>query len=140
MRQWTGDIIFTQDTHYDDEYFKTQEGRKLPIKHCIFGTEGWNLVGELLQNVRPSVCERVLKDTFGFVGWGVKEFDKKYNEIYICGVCTDICVVSNALSLKTWYPEMPIFIIENLCAGVTPESHEAAIKTMYSCQIGIERV
>lgn len=140
LSQWLGDIIFTQDTHYNEEYLDTQEGRNLPIKHCIFGTQGWDIVKELITAPRIGVCERIPKNTFGFIGWGTKHLDEKYNNIYICGVCTDICVVSNALILKAWYPEMPIYVIENLCAGVMPESHKAALETMISCQIGIKRV
>ncbi len=124
------EIIFTRDTHYDN-YLETSEGRQLPVVHCIEGTEGWQIVDGL--EVRD--CIFIDKNTFGWTGWNEMFFD----EIELVGVCTDICVVSNALILKAFFPEASITVDATCCAGVTPETHEAALTTMESCQIKIVR-
>ena len=132
------DIFVTMDTHTPD-YLNTQEGRNLPVEHCIKGTEGWLIrsdIAELLDGA--SVYE---KPTFGSVTLakdiaGIAAAEDI--EIEIIGLCTDICVVSNALLLKAVMPEVPISVDPACCAGVTPGSHEAALKTMQMCQIKIE--
>lgn len=143
IEQWEGDIIFTQDTHYEN-YLETQEGKKLPIKHCIYDSKGWQIASDLLSKAladNPDRVTAVTKPTFGSLEW--KEFltsesgDCKYGEIYLCGTCTDICVVSNALILKTTFPEVPVSAIGNLCAGLTKEKHEAALEVMKSCQVEV---
>jgi nicotinamidase-related amidase len=130
-----GDIFFTMDTHSTD-YLGTQEGRNLPVEHCIKGTEGWKIrpdIAELLDGAR--IFE---KSTFGSADLA-KELSviaaNEETEIEIIGLCTDICVVSNALLLKASMPEVPIYVDPGCCAGGTPESHEAALKTMEMCQI-----
>lgn len=137
-------IVYTQDTHSSD-YLSTQEGRRLQIEHCVAGTNGWKIVTpipvtENLQNskVKFSVIE---KHTFGFINWK-EELDKLTNgkipdSIELIGLCTDICVVSNALILKALYPETRIIIDASCCAGTTPENHQAALQVMRACQIDI---
>ena len=122
-------IIFTRDTH-EENYLDTPEGKKLPVKHCINGTEGWQIVPGLeVEN-----CEYIDKPTFGWLNW---EGFGSNDEIELVGVYTDICVVSNALILKAKYPEATISVDASCCAGVTPEKHNAALETMKSCQIDV---
>lgn len=122
------EIIFTRDTHGED-YLDTPEGRKLPVKHCIRGTDGWQIADGLMVN--GAVC--IDKPTFGWTHWNERHFE----EIELVGLCTDICVVSNALILKAQFPEVPITVDAACCAGVTPESHQAALTTMKMCQIDV---
>lgn len=121
-------IIFTQDTHYHN-YLDTQEGKMLPVEHCIYETEGWKIVDGL----EVPNCIHINKTSFGWDGWD----DLNYEEIELIGVCTDICVISNALILKAQFPEVKITVDASCCAGVTPEFHEAALKVMRSCQINV---
>ena len=121
---------FTRDTHTED-YMNTQEGKNLPIPHCMYGTDGW----EICDEVYPHDDEEAIydKSTFGtfdfyFFAW------EPLDEIWICGFCTDICVSANFQILKAMYPEVPIVVISDACAGVTPEKHEAALEVMRSCQ------
>lgn len=132
-------FIFTQDTHHKD-YLSTPEGKKLPVEHCIKGTHGWEIAEVLAAHFAgsPYVIE---KTTFG----SVKLMDILYDmidwvddvEIEFCGLCTDICVVSNVLMAKAWFPEAKIVVNSQLCAGVTTASHEAALTTMKMCQIDV---
>ena len=126
------DVFFTQDTHGDD-YLQTQEGRRLPVAHCIRGTEGWEIVPEL----RPFAdsARTVCKPTFGSLE--LPKLLAGYSEVTLAGVCTDICVVSNALLLKAFHPEMTVRAAGALCAGTTPENHESALRTMRSCQVEV---
>lgn len=137
-------IIFTRDTHYED-YLDTLEGKKLPVEHCIINTHGWQLVDGLCT---WGVTESVLnKETFGSRGLadvineclGVLTPLEYLEEIELVGLCTDICVVSNALILKAMLPDVEISVDATCCAGVTPETHEAALKTMEMCQINVKR-
>ena len=123
-------VIFTQDTH-GENYLQTNEGRNLPVEHCISGTHGWRIREEL---DRPD-CDHISKPTFGYPDW-----DKKYafdDDIEIIGLCTGICVISNALILKAMFPEINISVISDCCACVTPDSHAAALETMKTCQIKV---
>lgn len=122
------EIIYTRDTHGED-YLDTPEGKKLPVPHCIKGTEGWQIPKALY--VEGCIC--IDKPTFGYTRWTEREFDR----IELVGLCTDICVVSNALLLKAMFPAAQISVDPLCCAGVTPESHDAALKTMAMCQIDI---
>ncbi len=122
------EIIFTRDTHQEN-YPETQEGKKLPVKHCIEGTEGWQIAEGL--EVPGAVI--VDKPSFGWTHWADREFE----EIELVGLCTDICVVSNALILKALFPEIEITVDASCCAGVTPATHRAALETMKMCQINI---
>ena len=123
-------IIFTQDTHFED-YLETQEGKKLPIPHCIKDTHGWEIADGL--NIRKH--EAVQKDAFGYWNWSGYYFNDF--EIEMIGLCTDICVISNALVIKAMYPDVPIKVDSTCCAGTTPEAHEAALIVMRSCQIEV---
>lgn len=126
------DIWFTKDTHEED-YLKTQEGKKLPVEHCIRQTQGWEIVNDLKKYVK-FVIE---KPTFGSVKLAEAVKENNYEEVELIGLCTDICVVSNALLIKAICSELPIAVSENCCAGVTVDTHEAAIRTMQMCQIEI---
>ncbi len=131
------DILATRDTHGED-YLETQEGRKLPVPHCIKGTLGYNLHPRIRAALHGAAI--MGKSTFASKKLAEKlaALAKKDElEITLVGLCTDICVVSNALLLKAYLPETPIRVIASACAGVTPESHQAALKTMEMCQIEI---
>lgn len=138
-------IIYTRDTHYSN-YLDTLEGQNLPMPHCIYGTKGWEIVPEVfVDNGRTFVVD---KTTFGHANLAkdictfVKQINSNFDEtdifaIELCGVCTDICVVSNALMLKANFTELPIRIDKDCCAGTTPENHQAALRVMSNCQIEI---
>ncbi len=131
------DIFVTRDTHQKD-YRSTQEGRNLPVEHCIEGTPGWELDAAVADAVKGA--EIVNKPTFGSTELTdkIKEISEKEEiSIELIGLCTDICVVSNALLLKASMPEVEISVDASCCAGVTPEKHLAALETMRSCQIKI---
>lgn len=125
-------IVFTRDTH-PSFYLDTQEGKKLPVEHCIKNTEGWQIISEI-----NTLSDRIFdKPTFGSVDLSDYAADHDYDDIEMVGLCTDICVVSNALMLKAFLPEVSICVDTTCCAGVTPESHDAAITTMRMCQIEV---
>lgn len=126
-------IVATRDTHQED-YLDTNEGKHLPIKHCIEGSKGWEIT-EALKDI--SFTKIINKPNFGVSAPEWKIILGEVEEIVLMGLCTDICVVSNALALKVAYPEKKVSVIKSLCAGVTPETHEAAIKTMAMCQVEI---
>lgn len=134
VRNWNERILFTQDTHFED-YFKTLEGEKLPVEHCIKDTEGWEIIDELQEYITNSY-QIILKRTFGYEGWDAFFLDKD-DEIEIVGLCTDICVVSNALALRMFYPNTKITVDASCCAGTSVEAHNAALQVMKSCQIDI---
>ena len=131
-----GRVIATLDTHTED-YMNTQEGRKLPVPHCIRGTEGWTLE-EAVEKALGDDSIKLEKVTFGAVDipFAVGK-DEDIEEIQLIGVCTDICVISNAMILKAAFPEVPIKIIADCCAGVTPESHNNALEAMKMCQMEV---
>ena len=125
------DIYFTKDTHYED-YMNTKEGSFLPVKHCIEGTTGHDICDEL-KPFEKNAKEIFIKNTFGF-----KDFPKylaDYDKITLIGLCTDICVVSNAMLIKTFYPEKDIEVEKYLCAGTSVENHNSALNVMKSCHI-----
>ena len=131
------DIFVTMDTHSPD-YLSTQEGRNLPVEHCIRGTEGWQIRSDIAELLKDAAVYE--KPTFGstaLAGDLTELAAAEDIEIELLGLCTDICVVSNALLLKACMPEVQISVDHSCCAGVTPESHEAALKTMQMCQIKI---
>ena len=139
IQSFEGDIFVTYDTHFED-YLDTPEGKKLPVPHCIYQTPGWNLASPLDELVEEIPHYKVQKYTFGSttLPYLMKEVaDGDDFSIELIGLCTDICVVSNALILKAHFPDAPICVNSACCAGVTPELHEAALKTMRSCQIDI---
>lgn len=144
IKSFEGRILFTRDTHETD-YLGTQEGKNLPVEHCIRGTKGWELAPEI-EKLRTE--EPIDKPSFGsiFLGALLKAQDeelKKQGEpgiesITLIGLCTDICVISNAMILKAYLPEVPVIVDADCCAGVTPESHKNALEAMKVCQIKIE--
>lgn len=129
-------IVSTLDTHEDTEYLHTQEGHKLPIKHCINGTWGHNLYNPIDEAIhkRHKKPDILYKSTFAVTDW---KPDYKTDKFYIYGFVTDICVISNALWLRSFYPETPIVVVETLCAGTSSEAHKAALKVMESCQVEV---
>lgn len=145
VKGYEGEVIFTKDTH-GENYLDTREGKFLPVTHCIKGTAGWELLEELDGFCREKKCKVYEKDTFGSLklahdlarrnAEGGME-NEGIEEIELIGLCTDICVVSNALLLKAAMPEMDIVVDASCCAGVTKEAHDAALCTMKSCQIQI---
>ncbi len=122
------EIIFTRDTH-GENYLETSEGKKLPVEHCIKGTHGWEISEGLCEDGDTIID----KPSFGWNGWR----DYNFDEIEIVGLCTDICVVSNALILKALFPDVSITVDARCCAGVTPATHKAALDTMKMCQINV---
>ena len=137
VKGYEGRVIFTRDTHGED-YLQTQEGQKLPVKHCIRGTDGW----QIHEMLRPYCTEPpVDKDSFGSMALGQQmiqlDEEETVEAIELVGLCTDICVISNAMILKAALPETEICVDSTCCAGVTPESHLRALKAMEACQIAI---
>ena len=126
-------LIFTMDTHGTD-YLQTQEGRKLPVEHCIRGTAGWQIADALQPFVREAAAV-IEKPTFGATA--LPAALANYDEIELVGLCTDICVISNALLAKAFYPEKHITVDAACCAGVTPESHANALAAMRMCQVEV---
>lgn len=123
------EIIFTRDTHSED-YLETPEGKKLPVRHCIKGTHGW----EIADGLYVEGCKIIDKPNFGWPEWKNESLEK----VEIIGLCTDICVVSNALIIKASFPDAEVSVDASCCAGVTPETHAAALATMKMCQIDIK--
>ena len=138
IKAFDGDIIATYDTH-NENYMDTQEGKKLPVPHCIKNTEGFELDKRVQAALDEKGFKAVYKPTFGSVDLidVIKKYDVDNTEIQLIGLCTDICVVSNALLLKANFPEMNISVDATCCAGVTPQKHLAALETMKSCQIDV---
>lgn len=132
-----GQVIATRDTHTAD-YLSTQEGRLLPVEHCIEGTPGWEIVPQVARALKGAKV--VDKPTFGSVALAellLQRNEEEPLEVELVGLCTDICVVSNALLLKAFLPEVPITVDSRCCAGVTPERHRAALDTLRSCQVTV---
>lgn len=136
IQNWDGDIFCTKDTHFEN-YLSTSEGKHLPVKHCIEGTNGHNINSKVLTELNKKAFTIINKYTFGSTV--LPEFIRPlgYDYIELVGLCTDICVVSNAILLKAHFPETDIAVDASCCAGVTPESHIAALTTMKMCQINI---
>lgn len=138
IREFDGQVFFTMDTH-GENYLDTQEGRNLPVKHCVKGTWGWQLDPQVDALRRSTPIE---KETFGSKGLADvlkagNTYEGPLEEIQLIGVCTDICVISNALLLKAYLPEVKLTVDASCCAGVTPESHQRALEAMKACQIEI---
>jgi len=131
VKNFDGKVIFTRDTHFAD-YMQTQEGNKLPVEHCIKDTDGWQICDEL----KSFATDVVDKITFGSVD--LPKMITDADEIELCGLCTDICVISNAMILKATYPEAKITVDSNCCAGVSVESHNTALDAMKAVQIEVK--
>lgn len=139
INSFDGDIIVTYDTH-DDSYMTTREGRKLPVPHCIKGKDGWKLDERVQEALSGRDYVAFEKSTFGSVELidHIREsYDPQDIKIELIGVCTDICVVSNALLIKAHFAETEVSVDADCCAGVTPQTHKAALDVMKMCQIDI---
>ena len=134
VKNYEGAVFFTRDTHFAD-YMDTQEGKNLPVKHCIKDTTGWEICNEL----KPYANKVIDKITFGSVDLPnvIKEYGEEIEEIELCGLCTDICVISNAMILKATFPEVRLLVDAKCCAGVSVESHNTALDAMRAVQIDI---
>lgn len=134
IKNFDGEIVFTKDTH-SSIYLDTQEGKNLPVIHCIKGTSGW----ELDANILPLAADKRIfeKPTFGSLELANYIADNDFCEIELIGLCTDICVISNAMLIKAYLPESKVTVDSTCCAGVTPESHENALSSMKMCQINV---
>lgn len=156
IQNWDNDkdhaIWYTYDTHYEDEnsihtkYENTLEGKMLPVNHCIYTSPGWQINEYVMDEIikRNSLYDKAfLKHTFGSLdmmneaSMHLWENHKSDDSLYLVGLCTDICVVSNALLLRARFPNLHIYVYENCCAGTSKEAHDAAIKVMKSCQIEV---
>lgn len=147
IRQFDGRVLYTRDTH-EGNYLETQEGRNLPVPHCIRGTKGWELASQI-EAIRTEKAgeEPVDKPTFGSTTLGAllkvqdEEMKKQgkpgIESVTLIGLCTDICVISNAMIVKAFLPEVPVKVDAACCAGVTPESHKNALEAMKVCQIEV---
>ena len=134
VKSFDGKVIFTRDTHFAD-YMNTQEGKNLPVPHCIKNSDGWQICDELM----PYADVVVDKLTFGSIELPrlIESFGEPVERIELCGLCTDICVISNAMVLKAAFPEVPIAVDASCSAGVTVESHNTALNAMKAVQIEI---
>ncbi len=134
---FAGKVLFTRDTHQDN-YLDTQEGRRLPVPHCIEGTDGW----QICDAVKPLIQGKVFdKPSFGSVELGQmlrqENEENEIRSITLVGLCTDICVIANAMLIKAFLPEVKIVVDASCCAGVTPQSHKNALEAMKMCQIEV---
>ena len=143
VKQFDGKVIFTKDTHGED-YLNTKEGKSIPVVHCVKGTRGHDfspfvklarLERVIDKNAKDAIIE---KDTFGYKHWGESLRSSEVDEIEICGLCTDICVIANVILLKTALPETEITVLGDLCAGTTPEKHIHALGIMKNMGINIK--
>ena len=135
ITEFDGKVIFTRDTHFEN-YSDTQEGKKLPVPHCIKNTHGWEIHPELDALRRTDAIDKITfgsKDLVDVIG---RESDVE--SITFVGLCTDICVISNVMLTKAFYPEIPLIVDAKGCAGVTPQSHQTALDAMKMCQIEIQ--
>lgn len=141
VQGYDGTVLYTKDTHTED-YLNTQEGKNLPVTHCLLHEEGWNLDSRLEETAAAGKGKIYEKPTFGSVELASDLKNANENtpieEIELCGLCTDICVISNALLIKAFLPEVPICVDAACCAGVTDKSHRNALEAMKMCQIQIK--
>ncbi|MDE5781120.1 MAG: cysteine hydrolase [Lachnospiraceae bacterium] len=138
IRNFYGEIVFTRDTHFEN-YMETQEGKKLPVPHCLKGTDGWQIANEL-KALMAEDTKIFDKPAFGSVE--LAEYLSNNSEletVELVGLCTDICVISNAMLIKAFMPEVNVVVDEKCCAGVTPESHSNALEAMKMCQIEVRK-
>lgn len=138
IRNFSGKVLFTRDTH-EENYLDTQEGKNLPVPHCIRETKGWQIRPELMELCRETPID---KGTFGSVTLGSVLFElnkaESIESITFVGLCTDICVISNVMIAKAFLPEVKLIVDASCCAGVTPQSHRNALEAMKVCQVEIE--
>ena len=138
IETWDGDIIATLDTH-DKNYLSTREGKHLPVKHCIYGSRGHEVHHEVKMAMLSHIgyVGKIEKKTFGSTSLPIEVEEAGYEYVEFIGLCTDICVVSNVMLVKAYCPEIDIAVDASCCAGVTPETHEAALNTMRMCQVEV---
>ena len=134
-------VIATRDTHYED-YLNTNEGRHLPVAHCIKDSDGWQIADGVMSALNEKEELKIIdKPTFGTADLCqilmAYDAENGIGSITLIGLCTDICVVTNALLIKTAFPETPVYVKPDCCAGVTPETHDAALQTMKMCQVDL---
>ena len=134
IESFDGEVLFTRDTHAEN-YMDTQEGRNLPVPHCIKGTAGWEIRAELDALRRTEAIDKLTFGSRDLVDVIAREGE--IESITFVGLCTDICVISNAMVVKAFYPEIPLIVDARGCAGVTPESHARALEAMKTCQIKV---
>ena len=139
-RGFEGQVVFTRDTHTED-YMNTQEGSRLPVPHCVKSTPGWQLAPALQAIADEDACPVFDKPTFGSTAlahWlAARHAETPITRVVLVGLCTDICVISNALCIKAALPEVPVAVVERCCAGVTPVSHDNALAAMKMCQVDV---
>jgi len=134
IENFDGKVLFTRDTHFED-YMDTQEGKNLPVKHCIKGTTGWEIRPELDALRKTEVIDKL---TFGSSALPeVLAQEENLESVTFIGLCTDICVISNVMITKAFFPEVPVIVDAKACAGVTPQSHQNALEAMKMCQVTI---
>lgn len=131
------ELIYTKDTHNENMYPTSQEGKNLPVPHCICGTPGWHIVPGAMPDHYYDKLSFYPKAQFGYTNWREVHLED-FDELIFVGYCSDICVVSNVLIIKALYPEIPVTFISDASAGVTPESHAAACTVMKSCQVNVK--
>ena len=141
IREFEGEVCYTRDTHQEN-YLDTQEGKNLPVIHCLEKTQGWQLeprIQELAEKSHARIFNKISFGSLDLAHYAAQKNQKeKIKSIELIGVCTDICVISNAMLLKAALPEVPIFVDSSCCAGVTPKSHENALEAMKMCQISVQ--
>lgn len=134
IENFDGKVLFTRDTHFEN-YMDTQEGKNLPVSHCIKGTDGWQICPELDVLRKTEAIDKV---TFGSKDLvDVLKAESDIESITFVGLCTDICVISNVMVVKAFFPEIPLIVDAKACAGVTPESHKNALNAMKVCQVKV---
>lgn len=136
ISNWDGEVVFTRDTHQEG-YLETNEGGNLPVRHCIEGTPGWEIDSGVLYAAKGE--KKIYdKDTFGSKELALDLMKEGAEEVELIGLCTDICVISNALLIKAFLPEAKISVDASCCAGVTEESHRNALEAMKVCQVRVK--
>ena len=134
IETFDGKVLFTRDTHFED-YMQTQEGKNLPVMHCVKGTPGWEIHPELEALRKTAAIDKL---TFGSADLPkILAQEKDIEEITFVGLCTDICVISNVMITKAFFPEVPVIVDAKGCAGVTPDSHKNALAAMKMCQVAV---
>ena len=138
IKNYSGVVLATRDTHQEN-YLSTQEGKKLPVLHCVEGSEGWQLHPDIVKLIRTTPFDKATFGSIELAGYLKDLNDRaKLEEVELVGLCTDICVISNALVIKAALPETTVKVDSSCCAGVSPESHENALNAMKMCQVEVE--
>ena len=134
IKNFDGKVLFTRDTHFEN-YMDTQEGKNLPVKHCIQGTPGWEIRAELEALRKTPAIDKL---TFGSSALPeILSKEENLESVTFIGLCTDICVISNVMITKAFFPEIPLIVDAAACAGVTPQSHKNALEAMKMCQVTV---